>query len=98
MIQFDPVAKRIIAAFVVVILACVLFSVLTYCQGRESRSGAVATGKALDKVAREVPAIREDQKEREDAVEQIDGADEPLPPGFAAELERMRNARHPGQP
>ena len=93
MIQFDPVAKRIIAAFVVVILACVLFSVLTYCQGRESRSGAVATGKALDKVAREVPAIREDQKEREDAVEEIEGSDAPLPAGYGRKLEQLR---HPG--
>lgn len=57
---------------------------------RREASIAAATGKALDKVAEQTPVIRQEQREKEDAVEKIEGADRPLPPGFGADLERVR--------
>jgi hypothetical protein len=49
-----------------------------------------ATGKALDRVATEMPVIRQEQQEKQREVEKIAGADQPLPPGFGADLERVR--------
>lgn len=66
---------------------------------RREASIAAATGKALDAVASQTPVIRQEQREKEDAVEKIEGADQPLPPGFGAELERVRRGNgHPGKP
>lgn len=59
-------------------------------RGRE-QDVAVATGKALDKVAKETPAIRQDQEERQREVDQIEGSDQRLPDGYGAELERLRD-------
>ena len=51
---------------------------------------AVATGKALDRVAIQTPGIRAEQEEKSRAVDDIQGADQRLPDGFGADLERVR--------
>ena len=88
-----PLKTWLILAFVVIVVLGLL-SVRAACTAAErakaERNVAVATGDALDKVAKDVPVIRQDQKEKEDAVENIPGADQPLPDGFGAELERLR--------
>jgi hypothetical protein len=81
---------------VVLLLIAVLLLIGRCSRGDEVREArqqadlAVATGKALDKVAKEAPAIRADQEEKQREVDQIAGADQRLPDGFAAELERLR--------
>lgn len=49
-----------------------------------------ATGKALDTVATETPVIRQEQEEKQREVDNIPGADDRLPDGFARDLERVR--------
>jgi outer membrane murein-binding lipoprotein Lpp len=49
-----------------------------------------ATGKALDTVATETPAIRQKQEEKQREVDNIPGAGDRLPDGFARDLERVR--------
>lgn len=63
----------------------------------EARSQRAAT-KALDQVAAQTPIIRADQEEKQRAVDQIQGADQPLPDGFGAELERLRRGQRGGDP
>lgn len=75
-----------------------LFAAFKYQQARADRAQAnlapaVATGKALDKVATETPVIRQDQKEKENEVSQIPGANDRLPDGFGARLECVRDGR-----
>lgn len=79
------------------VLAAVLtlYGAFKYQQHRADRAEADlaparATVDALDKVATETPVIRQDQQEKQDEVETINGADERLPDGFGAELERVR--------
>lgn len=64
-------------------------------QRRVDRNVAVATGKALDKVATETPKIREDQQEKQREVDEIQGSDQRLPDGYGADLERVRRGHHP---
>ena len=59
---------------------------------------AVATGKALDRVAIQTPIIRADEEEKRRAVDQIQGADQRLPDGFGVELERVRRERRDRHP
>lgn len=49
-----------------------------------------ATGKALDTVATKTPVIRQEQEEKQREVDNIPGADDRLPDGFARDLERVR--------
>lgn len=63
----------------------------------ETRTQRAAT-KALDQVATQTPIIRADQEEKQRAVDQIQGADQPLPDGFGAELERLRRGQRGGDP
>lgn len=51
---------------------------------------AAATGEALDTVAEQMPVIRQEQAEKQREVEKIEGADQRLPAGFGASLERVR--------
>ena len=51
---------------------------------------AAATGEALDTVAEQTPVIRQEQAEKQREVEKIEGADQRLPAGFGASLERVR--------
>lgn len=62
------------------------------CSGNEqaARNTQVATGKALDQVAKETPVIRQEQEEKQREVDQIPGADQRLPDGFGRDLERVR--------
>lgn len=59
---------------------------------------ALASVEALDAVAVETPAIRADQKEKEDAVDNLQGADAPLPAGFGADIERLRHTKRGDHP
>lgn len=81
----------LIAMLVIILLA------LSWCSERDRHKRAraeatvgVATGKALDTVASETPVIRQDQEEKQRAVDEIPGADQRLPDGFGADLERVR--------
>jgi type VI protein secretion system component VasK len=79
----------------VIVLALLL--TMSWCADRarlktmrgEATVGA-ATGKALDTVATETPVIRQQQAEKQREVEKIEGADQRLPAGFGADLERVR--------
>jgi Flp pilus assembly protein TadB len=88
-----PLRTILIAAVIIMCLLAVL-SWRSACtsadKARREASIAAATGNALDNVAAKTPEIRADQKQKEDAVEKIDGADAPLPDGFASSLERVR--------
>lgn len=91
-------ARKAIAIFAVVIAMCVLgFTLSTCLHGAQSqkRDAVVAktTGKALDRVAKQTPVIRQEQKEKENEVSAIEGSDTRLPDGFAAELERVRRGK-----
>lgn len=91
---------RVWAAIGVVLLILILWAALTYQTHRadqaveDARTARVTTD-ALDRVATETPIIRDDQKERQDEVDKIPGADQRLPDGFGADLERVRQRGHP---
>lgn len=78
-----------------VVVAAVLL--LSWCADRarlktmraEATVGQV-TGKALDTVATKTPVIRQEQEEKQREVDNIPGADDRLPDGFARDLERVR--------
>lgn len=57
---------------------------------RNERDVAVATGKALDSVAAKTDTIRAEQEEKQNEVDRIEGADQRLPDGFGAAIERVR--------
>lgn len=93
----DALVRRVLLGVVVFCLLAVVIVTLSYCSERRrvaemrtERNIAVATGEALDKVAAETPVIRQEQQEKERAVDEIEGADQRLPDGFGAELERVR--------
>lgn len=75
---------------------------LAWCAGRGGRDDAMvaaATGKALDKVAEQTPAIRQEQEEKQREVEAIEGSDTRLPDGYGKSLERVRRGGgNPRQP
>lgn len=85
----------------VVVVAAVLL--LSWCadqdrlkKARAEATVGQATGKALDTVADQTPVIRQEQAEKQREVEKIEGADQRLPAGFGADLERVRRGRSPG--
>lgn len=78
------------AAVALIVLAVFVLGRCDRDKGRD-QDVAVATGKALDMVAKETPAIRQDQQERQREVDQIEGSDQRLPDGYGAELERLRH-------
>lgn len=57
---------------------------------------AEAVGEALDTVAEQTPVIRQEQAEKQREVEKIEGADQRLPAGFGASLERVRRGNGSG--
>lgn len=94
-----PFARRTLVIFAIVIALCVLgFSLSTCLHGAQSqkRDAVVAktTGKALDRVAEQMPVIRQEQKEKENEVSAIEGSDARLPDGFARDLQRVRDRKH----
>jgi len=81
-----------------VALALALFGAYKFQQARADRAEArlapvVAAAKALDTVATQTPVIRQDQEEKQRAVDEIQGAGDRLPDGFGADLERVRKQR-----
>ena len=86
--------RKWVALGCVVVALCFCFALLTMCQGRDVDRGRirteVATGKALDNVARETETIRTDEKEKADEVDAIPGSSDRLPDGYGARLECVR--------
>jgi hypothetical protein len=84
--------RRWIALGALIVALLFAGAVLTMCQARnrDDNRTQVATGKALDRVATETPVIRQEQEDKQREVDQIQGADTPLPDGFGADLERVR--------
>ena len=93
MFGFDKTTARIIQVGAVVVILLFAGAALTMClkpsAGNEAKV-ATAVGKQLDRVAAETPVIRQEQEEKQRAVDEIEGADQRLPDGFAADLERVR--------
>lgn len=92
----DSLRLALYALALIVVLAIVLTG-MSWCADRDrlkraksEASIATATGKALDQVASQTPAIRQDQEEKQRAVDELQGADQRLPDGFGADLERVR--------
>lgn len=92
--------KTIILGIVIVLAVVALFSWRSACtsadRARKEASIASATGEQLDKVAAETPVIRQEQVEKQREVDTIAGADQRLPDGFGADLERVR--KRPAEP
>lgn len=59
-------------------------------RANEEADLAQTTGKQLDKVAGQAADIRNDQQEKQREVDEIEGSDQPLPPGYGSALERVR--------
>lgn len=84
-----------IGAFIVV--ACLLFAVLTMCQGSKTQYAKLqtenATGKALDTVTTKTETINTDTKAKQDEADKIEGADTKLPDGYGSALQRVRDGK-----
>lgn len=84
-----------IGAFIVV--ACLLFAVLTMCQGSKTQHAKLqtenATGKALDRVTTKTETINTDTKAKQDEADKIEGADTRLPDGYGSALQRVRDGK-----
>jgi len=96
MFGLDKPAIRIVQIGAIVVLLCFVLAVLTMCNKPSARNEAKvagSVGKQLDRVAAETPVIRQEQEEKQRAVDEIEGADQRLPDGFAADLERVRRGR-----
>lgn len=92
MFGLDRTATRIVQIGAIVVVLCFALAIFTTCtnRNRDDARTQVATGKALDRVASETPIIREDQKKKEEAVDEIEGSDTRLPDGYGKSLERVR--------
>jgi hypothetical protein len=86
-----PVAIGV--AIVVLIFVLAIFTMINKPSARNEAKVAGSVGKQLDRVAAETPAIRQEQEDKQRAVDEIEGADQRLPDGFSAELERVRRGR-----
>ena len=84
-----------IGAFIVV--ACLLFAVLTMCQGSKTQHAKLqtenATGRALDRVTTQTETINTDTKAKQDEADKIEGADTRLPDGYGSALQRVRDGK-----
>jgi hypothetical protein len=73
---------------------CLAFAVLTMCHDRDRSADVIKTEREttrqLDNVTRQTDEIRTDQKEKQDAVNQIEGSSDRLPDGYGARLECVR--------
>lgn len=93
MFGLDRTATRIVGIIALVVVLCLALAVFTMVNKPSARNEAKvagSVGKQLDRVATETPVIRQDQEDKQREVDQIQGADTPLPAGFASELERVR--------
>ena len=84
-----------IGAFIVI--ACLLFAVLTMCQGSKTQHAKLqtenATGKALDRVTTKTETINMDTKAKQDEADKIEGAETRLPDGYGSALQRVRDGK-----
>ena len=99
----DRFGTRAIQIGALIVVLIFMGLTLAYCgeraaagKARKEASVAQATGEALDRVAEETPAIRQDQQEKQDEVEKLNGAGLRLPDNFGRDLERVR--RGTGEP
>ena len=93
MFGLDKTAARIIQVGAVIVVLLFAGAVLTMClkpSARNEAKVATSVGKQLDRVAAKTPVIRQEQEEKQRAVDEIEGADQRLPDGFATGLERVR--------
>ncbi len=98
--MIPPEIRRWVVGGAAVVALIFIVLTLSWCSERHrvDRNVSVATGKALDQVAAETPIIRQDQQEKQREVDEIQGADDRLPDGFGADLERVRRGNHSRQP
>lgn len=86
--------RSLITIGAIVVVACLLFAVLTMCQGSKTQRAKLqtenATGRALDKVTTKTETINTDTKAKQDEADKIEGADTRLPDGYGARLECVR--------
>lgn len=82
------------AVIALLILATVVISRCTQSQGQSQRTEK-ATSKALDNVATQTPAIRQEQEDKQREVDNIEGSDQRLPDGYGDDLQRLRDKRNP---
>lgn len=96
------ITHRTAAIIALVAVLCFIMAGVTMCVQRDRIAGqkrdiqvARDTGKALDTVTTKTEAIRSEQGKKADEVSKIEGSDQRLPDGFAADLERVRRGeRH----
>jgi len=96
MFGLDKASTRFVQIGAIVVVLCFVLAVLTMCNKPSDRNEAKvagSVGKQLDRVAAETPVIRDDQKKKEQAVDEIEGADARLPDNFGRDLERVRRGR-----
>lgn len=85
----------------IIVIACLLFAVLTMCQGSKTQRAKLqtenATGKALDRVTTKTETINADTKAKQDEADEIPGANDRLPDGYGPALQRVRDSKrnHP---
>lgn len=90
-------ARSLITIGAFIVVACLLFAVLTMCQGSKTQHAKLqtenATGKALDKVTTQTQTINTDTKAKQDEADKIEGADTKLPDGYGSALQRVRDGK-----
>lgn len=81
----------------IIVIACLLFAVLTMCQGSKTQHARLqtenATGKALDLVTTKTETINTDTKAKQDEADKIEGSDTKLPDGYGSALQRVRDGK-----
>lgn len=81
----------------IIVIACLLFAVLTMCQGSKTQRAKLqtenATGKALDRVTAKTETINADTKAKQDEADKIPGANDRLPDGYGSALQRVRDGK-----
>lgn len=90
--------NRILTGFFLAILLIIVGLSMAWCGQRgasQKRDAVVAktTGKALDRAADKTETLQIEQKAKEDAINEIPGADTRLPDGHGAALEQLRRKR-----
>lgn len=92
--NFPGSLRSAITIGVMIAVACLIFAVLTMCQGaktqREKLQTENATGRALDRVTTQTQAIEADKQEKQADVDKIPGSDQRLPDGYGSRLECVR--------
>lgn len=91
---FPGALRAYVTIGAIITVACLLFSVLTMCQGSKTQHAKLqtenATGRALDKVTTQTQAINADAKDKQNEVDKIPGANDRLPDGYGSRLECVR--------